>query len=211
MGRDDALANLRGAWESARKGSGRVVLVSGAAGIGKTRLGEVFADEMREHGALVLVGRCRDGEGVPAFWLWSQVLRALAAGGHMQDGVSWSGPLAGAAGAPGAPAEWSAERRFLFFDSVTRAITKASRAHPMVLLLEDVQWAQAPPLRLLEHLTFELANAPLLVVATIRSEVRERGHPVNRTLSVLRKHDRCTQIDLAGLSRGRGGRACWLR
>ncbi len=75
----------------------------------------------------------------------------------------------------------------------------------MVLVLEDVQWAQAPSLRLLEHLSFELSDSRLLVVATVRNEVRERGHPVNRTLAVLRKHERCTQIDLAGLSRAAVG------
>jgi DNA-binding winged helix-turn-helix (wHTH) protein len=199
VGREDALAKLRAAAEEARMGSGRLVLVTGSAGIGKTRLTEVFARELNEQGALVVVGRCRDGEGVPAFWLWFQVLRALEAAGHA------AGTLPEAGTAPASPAEWSAERRFLFFDSLSRALLAASRARPLVLLLEDVQWAQAPSLRLLEHLTFEIAESRLLVVATVRSEVRERGHPVSRTLAVLRSHERCTQIDLAGLSRGAVG------
>jgi len=78
VGRGDALERLRVAWSQARNGSGRLVLVGGAPGIGKSRLCEVFAGELTGQGAVVRFGRCREGEGVPAFWLWSEVLRGLA-------------------------------------------------------------------------------------------------------------------------------------
>lgn len=195
VGRQEVLERLRTGWSRARAGSGRLMLVAGPAGIGKTRLCEVFARELAEQGALALFGRCRDGEGVPAFWLWSEVLRALSQSGAADAAGDWRGLLAKAGDAA------DAEQRFLFFDSVARVLVEAGRQRPLVLVLEDLQWAQPASLRMLEHLAFELGGSRLLVIGTIRSEARERTHPLVRTLPVLRKQECCEQIDLSGLSR----------
>lgn len=200
VGRDEAIAGLDEAWQGAERGSGRIVVVTGAAGVGKTRLAEVFARKANERGALVVVGRSRDGEGVPAFWLWSQVLRDLAGAGLIDERHDFEGLLSGLGQAT------DAEQRFRFFDSVARALIDASRKRPLLLVLEDLQWARSPSLRLLEHLSFELAEARLLLIATIRSEPRERGNPVDHTLSILQRHDHVDRIDLAGLSRAAIGR-----
>jgi DNA-binding winged helix-turn-helix (wHTH) protein/tetratricopeptide (TPR) repeat protein len=198
VGREEALEKLHHSWDLARSSPGRIVLVSGAAGVGKTRLAEVFGAQATARGTLVVFGRSREGEGVPAFWLWSQVLRELDQAGLAEAGGHFEGLLADAGSS--ADAE-DAERRFLFFDAVARALVQASRARPLILVLEDLQWAQSPALRLLEHVAFELGDARLLIVGTIRSERRERGHPVDRCLSILMRHAHCESIELRGLSR----------
>jgi DNA-binding winged helix-turn-helix (wHTH) protein/tetratricopeptide (TPR) repeat protein len=196
VGRQDVLARLREAWLHAREGSGRLVLVGGAAGMGKTRLAEVFGREMSEQGARVVFGRGRDGEGVPAFWLWSQVLRALSASELVDETSDWEALLSKAGDAS------DPQQRFRFFDSVARALFEASRTRRLIVVLEDLQWATPPSLRLLEHLSFELADSRLLVIGTIRSETRARGHPLSRSLSILARHECCEQLELRGLSRG---------
>jgi len=205
VGREASLERLRAAWAEVDAGRGGIVLVSGPAGIGKTRLVEVFADELRLQGAEVVFGRCRDGEGAPVFWLWTQVLHALASTGSITPEPAWGELLSGQVQAAPALAELSPEQRFAFFDSVTRALQAAASRRPLVLVLEDLQWARSASLRLLEHLSLELGAQRLLLVATIRAGPRERGHPLGRTLSVLRGHPSCTQIDVQGLSRASVG------
>jgi predicted ATPase len=76
LGRAVELARLRAALDAARAGTGSIVLVSGEAGIGKTRLIEELAAEARARGAPVLCGRCSEDEGAPAYWPWTQITRA---------------------------------------------------------------------------------------------------------------------------------------
>jgi DNA-binding winged helix-turn-helix (wHTH) protein len=199
VGREDALATLREAWREAATGHGAVALVTGPPGIGKTRLAEVFAAEAARGGARVLTGRAREGEGVPALWLWTEAVRDLAPGAD--------GALARlASGAEPALAEGESERspeqsRFLLFDGVARALVAASRERPIAIVLEDLQWAGTASLRLLEHLCFEIEGAPLLVVGTVRDETRARGHPLDRTVATLRQQARCVEVALRGFSR----------
>lgn len=206
VGREDAFAVMHEVWSQVGEGRGAVVLVSGPAGIGKTRLVEVFGDRIGALGPPVIFGACRDGEGVPAFWLWAQVLRRLSSLGWLSPEPSWEALLSGA-GAPEdeSSRDLSAEQRFHFFDSVSRALKKMVVERPLVLVLEDLQWAGSPSLRMLEHLAFELRETRLMIIGTVRSEIRERGHPIHRTLSILRKHPSCSNIDLGGLSRAEVG------
>ena len=76
VGREAELAALAADLDSAAAGRGGVVLVAGEPGIGKTRLAEELATQATAQGALVLWGRCWEGEGAPAFWPWVQVVRA---------------------------------------------------------------------------------------------------------------------------------------
>ena len=136
---------------------------------------------------------------MPALWLWAQVLRALAAqssGDEAQALAATSRALADlamelAGDGDAAPESERSRRtpeqsRFQLFEDVTRALVAASRRRPLVLVLEDLHWAGSASLRLLEHLAFEVAREPLLVLATIRDEKRAPSHPIERTLTVLR-------------------------
>ncbi|MEE2898068.1 MAG: winged helix-turn-helix domain-containing protein, partial [Gemmatimonadota bacterium] len=77
LGREAVMAELRAAFHEAANGAGRVVLLVGDPGIGKTRVSEESVRELRAAGVSVLVGQCREEEGSPAFWPWIQVLRGL--------------------------------------------------------------------------------------------------------------------------------------
>src|SRR5215208_5758462 len=76
VGRDAELSVLSEALDAAAAGRGRMALVAGEPGIGKTRLAEELAAVARRRGVRVLWGRCYEGEGAPAFWPWVEVLRA---------------------------------------------------------------------------------------------------------------------------------------
>ncbi|MGF2075665.1 hypothetical protein, partial [Enterococcus casseliflavus] len=86
--------------------------------------------------------------------------------------------------------------RFLLFEAITGALLGLARERPVVLFLEDLQWAGSSLLQLLEHLSYETANAALLVLATVRSEPRRREHPVERTLSLLRQQRHVDEVTL---------------
>jgi len=212
VGRDDALAGLRAAWREALDGRGGLALVEGPPGIGKTRLAEVFAAEAEAVGGLVLVGRSREGEGVPAFWLWAQVLRRLGAHEAGAEALTEladapaeltallsAGAARPAAGEDGGLAP--EQRRFLLFDAVVRALARAGRRRPLLLVLEDLQWAGSPSLRLLEHLAFEIGELPVLALATVREEPRDAAHPLERVLPRLRQQPRCEHVALRGFAR----------
>ncbi len=77
LGREREMAVLRAALASASRGRGRLVLLSGEAGIGKTRLADAFAVEARDHGARVAWGRCWEAGGAPVYWPWLQAVRSL--------------------------------------------------------------------------------------------------------------------------------------
>ncbi|MEX2204618.1 MAG: AAA family ATPase [Myxococcota bacterium] len=213
VGREDALARLERAFAGAASGRGAVAIVSGPAGIGKTRLVEHFAGLAGASGARVLFARNRAEEGVPPFWLWVQVLRRLieadAARALLREAAARSSELAELlpelAGAKSdartTRASDSEHGRFLLFDAVARALARVSRARPLVIVLEDLQWADPPSLRLLEHLAFEAASEPILVLASVREGFRERGHPLDRTLAVLRQQERTLELTLGGFSR----------
>jgi DNA-binding winged helix-turn-helix (wHTH) protein len=209
VGRADALARIREAWARvAGERAGAVVLVSGPPGIGKTRLTERATQEIEASGALALVGRAREGEGVPAFWPFAQVLRRLleqpAAADALRAVASHEPELAellGLAAPPAASARAPEQSRFLLFDAVCRALLREARRRPLLLVIEDLQWAGSESLRLLEHLAHEPLDAPLLVLATVRDEPRAPGHPAERALGLLRAQDRCTEVALQPFSR----------
>jgi len=97
VGREDAMAKLRAALADALGGVGRLVLLVGEPGIGKTRTAEEIASDGRRAGALVLAGRCYEGDGAPAFWPWLQILRAAGSAPE-------AGPVLARLGGGGDPA-----------------------------------------------------------------------------------------------------------
>jgi DNA-binding winged helix-turn-helix (wHTH) protein len=210
VGREAALAQLREVWAGAlTRREGGLVLISGPPGIGKTRLSEWALAEFEAAGALALIGRAHEGEGVPAFWPFAQVLRRLldqsGAAEPLTEIARHAPDLAVLLGLPateGAAARAPEQSRFLLFDAVHRALLREARRRPLLIVLEDLQWAGSESLRLLEHLAHERLDAPLLLIATAREEPRELGHPVDRTLALLRAQDRCVEIALQPFSRG---------
>ncbi|HEY2386150.1 MAG TPA: AAA family ATPase, partial [Candidatus Binatia bacterium] len=149
VGREDAMAKLRAALADALGGAGRLVLLVGEPGIGKTRTAEEIATDGRRAGALVLAGRCYEGDGAPAFWPWLQILRAAGAapeaapvlarlGGGVADVAQLLPELfAGHALRPGAALE-PEQARFRLFDAVSALLRALAASRPLVLVVDDL-------------------------------------------------------------------------
>jgi DNA-binding CsgD family transcriptional regulator len=157
VGRQRVLAELTAALSAARGGTGSAVLLAGEAGIGKTTVAEEIARCARADGVPVLVGRASADEGAPAYWVWRRALSTLDDGDLL------------ATGADPTVAEATAAERFRIAERVRAALGAAAEPTGLVLVIEDVQWADEASVSLLRHLLREVADARLLVLGTIRS------------------------------------------
>ena len=188
VGRARELDLLRDALKEAASGRGGVLLVTGEAGIGKTRLMHELARTASERGWRVLVGRCWEEGGAPAYWPWIQVVRE--AGGdfeHLSAPPADDGPLS----------VDPESLRFALFDSVTRFLIGVAGARPLVLLVDDLHAADAPSLQLLRFLGEAIAGAPILVLGSYREgdpRVREMADSFAELVRIARR------IALRGLS-----------
>ncbi len=163
VGRDRELAVLDRLRVAAAGGAGAAALLVGEAGIGKTVLVEAVAAAAAGDGTPVLVGRAVADEGAPAFWPWLRLLEH--AGREGVDGLPTS--------LLDLRAGWSATEpaptaRFRAVEATVRALRSAAGPTGLVLVLEDLQWADDSSVRLLRHLCGDLADARLLVLGTVR-------------------------------------------
>src|SRR5829696_8121635 len=163
-------------------------------------------------GAGVLVGKCFYGKGAPAFWPWLQAIRRYSQDREPNELHDAMGP--GAAdiaqldseirqrlpAMPTPPTLEPEQARFRLFDSITTFLRNAALARPLLLILDDLQWADEPSLRLLQFLAPEIRDTHLLVVGTYRDVALGRGHPLARTLAEVGREDLGHQIHLEGLS-----------
>jgi AAA ATPase domain len=182
VGRDRELAELMAALEDAVGGRGRLLLVAGEPGIGKTWLAEHLAEHAVGHGVGVLWGRCWEGGGAPPFWPWAQIITTLAEGCNDETLAAYLG--AGAASitqvVPGltqrlgttavarVAAPESEAARFYLFAAITDLFKAASSAQPLLLVLDDLHAADDPSMLLLKFLARGLRGAHLLVVGIYR-------------------------------------------
>ncbi len=158
MGREGELASLRGRLADAAAGSGGLVLVSGPPGIGKTRL----VEEATSSASTVVWGRCADDPGAPPLWPWRRVVEALPS---VDSAVKTA--FAETEGAGDVQAA-----RFRLVAAAADALVAAAEPAGLVVVLEDLHWADEASLRLLRHLAGELRRSKLAVVATHR----DTGH-----------------------------------
>src|SRR6266487_2566277 len=211
VGREAELAALSADLDAAAVGRGGVVLLAGEPGIGKTRLAEELAAQATARGALVLWGRCWEGEGAPAFWPWVQVVRAYVQAGDpaalRHDLGAGAADIAQVVPAvrdllPDLPAPLPAEpeaARFRLFDSLAGFLRAAAERRPLLLILDDLHWADAPSLALLRFAGRELEDAGLLVVGIYRHGELGAQHPLLATLADLTRGQRRRRLLLGGL------------
>lgn len=187
VGRADELRALAAALADAARGRGRVVLVAGEAGIGKTRLVE---EALAARGATAFWGRCHEGQGAPAYWPWTQALRALAEsvpeerlrlqlGGDaavLSRLLPQARAIAPDAGASASRPVDREQLRFALFDAVAGWLARATAEKPAVLVLDDLHWADSESLLLLRFLAGEIAPLRLLVIGMQR-EIEARQLP----------------------------------
>jgi predicted ATPase len=173
IGREHPAGVLRAELGRAVDSHGGLVLVTGEAGIGKTALVTLAAEEARGRGALVLSGACWDSGSAPGYWPWTQVARALRRAATPEEWAS-----AGAAvGALLGEAVSEHGEPFELFDAVTTALVSVSQRTPVVVVLDDLHWADAASLRLLEFVAQHTWFERLLLIGTYRDvEVDTAGH-----------------------------------
>ena len=138
-------------------GRGHLLLLTGEAGIGKTTLLAEAARYAEDRGARVAWGWGWPGEGAPGYWPWVQVMRALGL----------ETPLSATAGSLDVEAA-PASARFQLFDEVTSLLLAESRMQPLVVLLDDLQWADQPSQLLLDFLARRLPAGAAAVVGAYR-------------------------------------------
>ena len=212
VGREAQMDELRAGLEDALSGRGRLMMLVGEPGIGKTRTADEFATYARLRNAQVLWGRCYEGEGAPVYWPWVQLVRSYVHDRDPETLMSEMGP--GAAdiaqvvsevrerlpGLPEPPELEPEQARFRLFDSITTFLKNVAKRQPIVLVLDDLHWADKPSLLLLQFLARELRGARLLVLATYRDVELRRQHPLSQTLGELNREQLSHRILLRGLT-----------
>jgi DNA-binding SARP family transcriptional activator len=149
--RADELALLEAGLDDAIAGRGRLFVVIGEAGSGKTRLADEIGSAAKQRGSRILWGRGWGGGGAPAYWPWTQALRD----------ADRTLPT---------PEADDADDRFRFFETVTEALREAATEQPLLLVLDDLQAADESSILLLEFVAGELPEMPALVLALGRPE-----------------------------------------
>src|SRR3989454_756292 len=212
LGGEKEMDELRAGLEASLSGRGRLMMLVGEPGIGKTRTSEEFATYARLRNVQVLWGRCYEGEGAPAYWPWVQIIRSYAHDKEPKELMSEMGP--GAAdiaqvvsevkerlpGLPAPPALEPDQARFRLFDSITTFLKNAARVAPLMVVLDDMHWADKPSLLLLQFLAKELRGTRLMVLGTYRDVELRRQHPLAQTLGELNRENLSQRVLLRGLT-----------
>jgi DNA-binding SARP family transcriptional activator len=209
VGRAAELAALRERWEAAAAGHGGLVLVGGEAGIGKTRLVREFTAECEAHGAqtysagttfpetipyepfvglLRVVAPLTAGVAVDPLWLGALAALAPSIGAHARD-------------VPALPAVDPERERLRLFEACTRVWEAIATRRPVVLVIEDVHWAGAATLSLLEHLSRGCVRSRVLLVATYREDELEPAHQLRALRRRLEREGAASHVALARLGR----------
>jgi class 3 adenylate cyclase/tetratricopeptide (TPR) repeat protein len=212
VARDDELADLRRALEAAAAERGSLVLIGGEPGVGKTRLTQELAAEADAMGVRVLTGHCVEREGAAPYTPWVEVLEQALA--RAQSPEAFRGLLGDSAGEvarivpelrrvfvdipPPLDLPPEQERRYLF-NSIREFVTRAAGIRPLLVVLDDLHWADEPTLLLLEHVAEVLAGAPILVLGTYRDVELEVGRPLARAIEDLRRRGLASRMSLRRL------------
>jgi predicted ATPase/DNA-binding SARP family transcriptional activator len=212
VGRDRELAALDEALGDALAGRGRLCLLAGEPGIGKSRLADELLAHATARGARTLVGRCWEAGGAPAYWPWVQLLRAYVREAEPDALRTQLG--AGATDLaqivpelrerfedlPVPQALEPEAARFRLFDAVAAFLRDASRGQPLVVFLDDLHAADAPSLLLLRFLARELGSTHVLMVGAYRDLDPTPGRPLTEMLAEVTRERVTRRLALGGLN-----------
>ncbi|WP_421118855.1 AAA family ATPase [Aquihabitans daechungensis] len=209
-GRARERATVIEAWEAARTGAARTVFIAGEPGIGKTRLVAEVSRQASGDGAIVLLGRSEDEIDAP-FRPFAEVLDQMVRhasdevlaehvaemGGAMVSIAPALGRRTGAEADSGGDAD---SERLRLFNSVADLVKRRAAQAPVLLVLDDLHWADQASLLLLRHLVQTVEDAPLLILVTYRDTDLDRHHPLANMLADFRRVPRVERVALTGLN-----------
>ena len=210
-GRGEELELLRSSWERAARGEQQLAVVTGEPGVGKTRLVVEFARSIARH-AIVLVGRC-DREALVAYAPWVTILQwmirttpaqalrqhlaAIDAGSELAQIV----PEISTRIHIGAPGSATPDgRRYRLFEAASQLLAAASHGAPILLIIDDLHWADRGSLLLLRHMIRSTRQAAICVVITHRNDVPEWSSEFRDLVESLRREHTPTRVALHRLS-----------
>jgi len=212
VGRQRELAQLTVALDEAASGRGRLVMLVGEPGIGKTRLVHELARIAEDRGAQIFWGSCYEQQGAPPYWPWIQPLRGYIRQSDTDGLASQLG-----SGAPviaeilpdihekladlKSPTTMAPESaRFRLFDAIATLFDNVAADQPPVIVLDDLHWADGPSLQLLEFIVHEIADSRILLIGTYRDVDVTRRHPLSQSLGTLVREQLFSSVELRGLN-----------
>lgn len=209
VGRGSERERLRSAWERALQGDRQLAFVVGEPGIGKTRLASELARELHGEGASVLWGRSFE-EALTPYQPFVQALRHHVRSASTDELREQVGPDASLLARllpelgtrlpiPTDSVEDPESERYRLFEAIDRLVTLASVERPILLVLDDLQWADQGTLLLLKHVARDPTPAPLLVLATYRDSEVGRGHPLALVKADIERDRVIERVELCGL------------
>jgi class 3 adenylate cyclase/tetratricopeptide (TPR) repeat protein len=210
VGRVSERQLLASAWTEVQQGARRMVLISGEAGIGKTRLASHAAVTVHGEGATVLWGAASENLGAP-YAPWIEALDRYVKGApeevlarhvatHGGEIARLARSLPQRVSGVREPQESDSEtERYLLFGAVAGLLEAAAENGPIAVVLDDFQWADKDSLTLLGHITKLIGRAPLLLLVTYRESDLDRDHPMTDILADLRRVEGVQRIALDGL------------
>ncbi len=209
VGREREFAQAVAIWEQAAAGQGRVLTISGEPGIGKTRLARELSTYVEATGGRVLAGACYEQGAVPYLPI-SQMVRAALADGHphdltepaLADLLAIAPDLRGQL--PLLPAGQSLEpeaEKLRLFESVVILCQSITSQAPLMLLVDDLHWADSGSLALLSHLVRRTQDQPLLLAVTYRELELSERRPARQMLRDLNRERSATRLKLPRLDK----------
>jgi DNA-binding NarL/FixJ family response regulator len=211
VGRETELTALTDLLGQMTAGHGAIAVLAGEPGIGKSHTAQALT--RRAAGVRVLWGRCNEEPGAPPYWPWLQIMR-LWLEGHDDEALramlTAAAPIAEVLPeirrrlgdqAPLLPTSDPLQQRFRLFDAIASFWRLAAASEPLLLIIDNLHWADASSLRLLEFLAPEIRDNRILLLATYRDIELNRQHPLSVTLGDLARYGHFHRLRLAGLTR----------
>ena len=211
IGREQEFAELKRLLADALAGRGSMVMIGGEPGIGKTHLTRALLEEAKRLGAVGVVGHCYESEGAPPYVPFVEMLEYIA---RMAPRESLRHSLGDDAPEvarlmpelrnmypdipPAIQLPPEQQRRFLF-NAFRSYVERAARVMPVVVVFEDLHWADEPTLLLLQHHAQTLSTTPMLVLCTYRDVELEATRPFAKTLETLVRQKQATRMPLRRL------------
>jgi class 3 adenylate cyclase/tetratricopeptide (TPR) repeat protein len=211
VGRRTELSKLKQKFNDARTGRGGMVMLVGEPGIGKSRVLEEFTEAARADHALVLWGRCYEGEWAPPYNPFAQAIAEYARDAEPEDlrrSLGFGGPPLArlvpllrerlpdlTQPVPLVPEE----ERFRVLDAASQLLIAVSQRAPLVVVLDDLHWADKGTLAMLRHVARFIARHSILVLGAYRDVEIDQRHPLTDALAALRRETPYERLQIRGL------------